>query len=151
MPEYRVNQIEDVLRNLHESVDGLQGTVVVSLDGFVVAAHVPALIGPARHDISSEEARRGNGRRRRSQNPTDSPQVAAMAASIIALSDRVLAQLACGTIGRVLIDGSEGGIIVVPVGSDAALAVMVSHDAKLGLVMLALQRSADQVRHILAR
>ncbi len=136
MPEYRVNQIESVLRSLHDSVEGLQGTVVVSLDGFVVAAHVPGS---------------GNGRRKRSESPADSPQVAAMAASIIALSDKVLAQLARGAISRVLIDGSEGGLVVVPAGSDAALAVMVAHEAKLGLVMLALQRSAEQVRHILAR
>jgi predicted regulator of Ras-like GTPase activity (Roadblock/LC7/MglB family) len=136
MPEYRVNQIEDVLRSLHDSVEGLQGTVVVSLDGFVVAAYLP---------------QPGNGRRRRAENPADSPQVAAMAASIIALSDRVLAQLARGSISRVLIDGSQGGIVVVPAGHEAALAVMVSHEAKLGLVMLALQRSAGQVQRILAR
>jgi len=134
MPEYRVNQIEDILRSLHNSVEGLQGTVVVSLDGFVVAAHLPS----------------GNGRRR-VENSADSPQVAAMAASIIALSDRVLAQLARGSISRVLIDGSEGGIVVVPAGREAALAVMVDHSAKLGLVMLALQRSAEQVQRILAR
>jgi len=135
MPEYRVNQLEAVLRSLHESVEGLQGTVVVSLDGFVVAAHLPS----------------GNGRHKRSPSAADSPQVAAMAASIIALSDKVLAQLARGSISRVLIDGSEGGIIVVPAGAEAALAVMVGHDAKLGLVMLALQRSAEQVKRILAR
>ena len=135
MPEYRVHQIEDVLRNLHATIEGLQGSVVVSPDGFVVAAHLPS----------------GNGRRRRAANPADSPQVAAMAAAIIALSDKVLTQLARGSISRVLIDGSEGGIVVVPAGADAALAVMVSHDAKLGLVMLALQRSAEQVRRILAR
>jgi len=135
MPEYRVNQLEAVLRALHESVEGLQGTVVVSLDGFVVAAHLPS----------------GNGRRKGASGAADSPQVAAMAASIIAISDKVLAQLARGTISRVLIDGSEGGIIVVPAGAEAALAVMVSHDAKLGLVMLVLQRSAEQVKRILAR
>jgi len=135
MPEYRVNLIEDVLRSLHDSVDGLQGTVVVSTDGFVVASYLPS----------------SNGRRRRSENPADSPQVAAMAASIVAISDKVLTQLRRGSISRVLIDGSEGGIVVVPAGADAALAVMVSHTAKLGIVMLALQRSAEQVRHILAR
>lgn len=135
MPEYRVNQIEDVLRNLHQTVEGLQGTVVVSLDGFVVAAHLPS----------------GNGRRRRTENLVDSPQVAAMAASIIAISDKVLAQLARGTINRVLIDGSEGGIVVMPAGGEAALAAMVGQNAKLGIVMLALRRSADQVQRILAR
>lgn len=133
MPEYRVNLIEDVLRTLHQSVEGLQGTVVVSTDGFVVAAYLPP----------------DNGRQHR--NPADSPQVAAMAASIIALGDKVLAQLQRGTINRILLDGTEGGIVVVPVGDEAALAAMVGHDAKLGLVMLALRRSAEQVRQILSR
>jgi len=135
MPEYRLNQIEDVLRSLHESVEGLQGTVVISLDGFVVASHVPS----------------ANGRRRRGESQTDSPQVAAMAASIVAISDKVLAQLQRGVMHRVLIDGSDGGIVVVPAGPDAAIAVMVEHEAKLGLVMLALQRSAEQVKRILTR
>ena len=135
MPEYRVNLIEDVLRGLHESVDGLQGTVVVSNDGFVVAAYIPY----------------EGGRRERSRNAADSPQVAAMAASIVALGDKVLAQLQRGAINRILLDGTEGGILVMPVGDEAALAVMVAHDAKLGLVMLALRRSAEQVRHLLAR
>jgi predicted regulator of Ras-like GTPase activity (Roadblock/LC7/MglB family) len=134
MPEYRVNLIEDVLRNLHKSVEGLQGSVVVSTDGFVVAAHVPS----------------DSGRRDRERS-ADSPQVAAMAASIVALSDKVLSQLRRGSVHRVLLDGSEGGIVVVPVGDEAALAAMVSREAKLGLVMLALSRSADQVRQILAR
>ena len=135
MPEYRVNQIEDVLRGLHQTVEGLQATVVISLDGFVVAAHVPS----------------SNGRRKRADSAADSPQVAAMAASIVAISDKVLAQLQRGEMSRVLIDGSDGGIVVVPAGRDAAMAAMVAHEAKLGLVMLALHRAADQVKRILAR
>jgi predicted regulator of Ras-like GTPase activity (Roadblock/LC7/MglB family) len=133
MPEYRINQIEDALRELHRDVSGLQASVVVSLDGFVVAAHVPD----------------GNSRRR-ATGAADSPQVAAMAASIIALSDRVLAQLQRGAISRILIDGTEGGTVVIPAGRDAALAAMINADAKLGLVMLALRRSAAQVSHILS-
>ena len=135
MPEYRVNLIEDVLRSLHTSVDGLQATVVVSIDGFVVASYVP-------HD---------NGHRKRADQSADSPQVAAMAASLIALSDKVLTQLARGSISRILIDGSDGAIVVVPIGDEAALAAMVGSEAKLGIVMLALRRSAEQVRRILTR
>jgi predicted regulator of Ras-like GTPase activity (Roadblock/LC7/MglB family) len=133
MPEYRIDQIEEALRALHREVSGLQASVVVSLEGFVVAAHVPD----------------GNGRRRPT-GAADSPQVAAMAASLIALSDRVLAQLKRGAISRILIDGTEGGMIVVPAGRDAALTAMINSDAKLGLVMLALRRSAAQVSHILS-
>ena len=135
MPEYRVNLIEDVLRTLHQSVDGLEGSVIISTDGFIVAAHVPAETGAGRQSKSS----------------ADSPQVAAMAASIVALGDKVLAQLERGLVNRVLLDGTEGSMVVVPVGERAALAAMVGQGAKLGLVLLALRRTAEQVGHILAR
>ena len=131
MPEYRVNQIEEILRALHKSANGLHGTVVVSIEGFVVAAYS------------------GDGRSR-TANPVDSPQIAAMAASLIALSERVLGRLARGEIDRILLDGTHGGIIVVPAGAEAALAVMVSKDAKLGLVMYEVRRAADHVERVLA-
>ena len=132
MTEYRVQVLEDILRRLHKSVDGLYGTVVVSVEGFVVAAYS------------------GEGRSRTS-NPVDSPQIAAMAAAIIALGERGLGRLARGEIDRVLLDGTEGGIIVVPAGPEAALAAMVNKDAKLGLVMYELRRSAREVYKVLVR
>jgi hypothetical protein len=132
MAEYRVQVLEDILRRLHESVDGLHGTVVVSIEGFVVAAYS------------------GEGRLRTS-NPIDSPQIAAMAAAIIALGERVLSRLARGEINRILLDGTEGGIIVVPAGPEAALAAMVNKDAKLGLVMHELRRSSHEVHKVLVR
>ena len=132
MPEYRVQILEDILRRMHKSVDGVHGTVVVSIEGFVVAAYSGE--GRARHN-----------------NPVDSPQIAAMAAAIIALGERVLGRLARGEIDRILLDGTEGGIIVVPAGPDAALATMVSKDAKLGLVMYELRRSSREVYKVLVR
>ncbi|HZY43335.1 MAG TPA: roadblock/LC7 domain-containing protein [Anaerolineae bacterium] len=131
MPEYRVHQIEEVLRRLHKTVEGLRGTVVVSIEGFVVAAYS------------------GDGRLR-TDNPVDSPQIAAMAASIIALGERVLGRLSRGEIDRILLDGTQGGIVVVPAGREVALAVMVSKDAKLGLVMYEVRRAAEQVLKVLA-
>lgn len=132
MAEYRVQLLEEILQQLHTTVSGLSGTVVVSTEGFVVAAYA------------------GDGRSRL-ENPVDSPQVAAMAASIIALGERVLGRLSRGEIDRILLDGSAGGIVVVPAGSEAALAAMVSKDAKLGLVMYEVRRAAKEVEKILSR
>jgi uncharacterized protein len=132
MAEYRVQVLEGILRRLHKGVDGLHSTVVVSIEGFVVAAYS------------------GEGRARTS-NPIDSPQVAAMAAAIIALGERVLGRLARGELDRILLDGTEGGIIVVSAGPEAALAAMVNKDAKLGLVMYELRRSAREVHKVLER
>ncbi len=130
MPGYRVQLLEDVLIRLHSNVGGLQGAVVVSTEGFVVAAYA------------------GDGRTR-SRTAVDSPQVAAMAAAIIALGERVLERLSRGEIDRILLDGTAGGIVVVPSGRDAALATMVSKDAKLGLVMYEVRRAANEVEKIL--
>ena len=132
MAEYRVQVLEGILRRLHESVDGLNGTVVVSIEGFVVAAY------------SGESHSRAS-------NPVDSPQIAAMAAAILALGERVLGRLARGEIDRILLDGTGGGIVVVPAGPEAAVATMVNKDAKLGLVMLELRRSAREVYKVLVR
>ncbi len=132
MAEYRVQVLEGILRRLHNSIDGLNGTVVVSTEGFVVAAYS------------------GEGRARTS-NPIDSPQIAAMAAAIIALGERVLGRLARGELDRILLDGTEGGIIVVSAGPEAALATMVNKDAKLGRVMYELRRSAREVHKVLVR
>ena len=131
MPEYRVHQIEQILRELHKSASGLHGTVVVSIEGFVVASYS------------------GDGRSR-AANPVDSPQIAAMSASLLALSERVLGRLARGEIDRILLDGTQGAIVVVPAGAEAALAVMVAKNAKLGLVMFEVRRAANQVRRVLA-
>src|SRR5512136_1307152 len=117
---------------MHKSVDGVHGTVVVSIEGFVVAAYS----GDGRSHVT---------------NPVDSPQIAAMAAAIIALGERVLGRLSSGEVDRILLDGTEGGIIVVPAGPEAALAAMVNKDAKLGLVMHELQRSSREVHKVLVR
>jgi hypothetical protein len=133
MPEYRVEVLEEILSRLHKTVSGLHGTVVVSIEGFVVASYS------------------GDGRTRNSNsNPVDSPQVAAMSAAMIALAERVLGRLSRGEIDRILLDGTEGGIVVVPAGAEAALATMVGKEAKLGLVMHELRRAADEVHKVLA-
>jgi len=130
MAEYRVQLLENILQQLHTSVGGLHGTVVVSTEGFVMAAYA------------------GDGRSRL-ENPVDSPQIAAMAASIIALGERVLDRLTRGEIDRILLDGTMGGIVVVPAGREAALAAMVSKEAKLGLVMHEVRRAANEVEQVL--
>lgn len=130
MAEYRVQLLENILQQLHTRVGGLHGAVVVSTEGFVVAAYA------------------GDGRTR-IENPVDSPQIAAMAASIIALGERVLDRLTRGEIDRILLDGTMGGIVVVPAGREAALAAMVGKEAKLGLVMHEVRRAANEIEEIL--
>ncbi len=128
---YRTDLLEAALKDMCAKLEGVQGAVIVSIEGFVVAAYTP-------HEGDMDE-----------EGPTSSPQVAAMAATLIALGDRTLSRLAQGNMLRLLIEGSDGGMLVVPANKRASIAVMVGRDAKMGLALYALQRSAKHISDIL--
>jgi hypothetical protein len=128
--------LERELKKLQDELgSGVQGAVVVSIEGLVIAAYPPG----EEHAETIES------------NPTDSPQVAAMAATLVAISEKVLLRLSRGDIDRLLIEGDDGALVVVPAGNEAALAVLVNKDVKMGITLLALKRAARQVATILAR
>lgn len=136
MPQiYRVDLLERELQKMHEELNGVQGAVVVSIEGLVIAAYPPG----EEHRESAED------------NPTDSPQVAAMAATLVAISEKVLLRLARGEIDRLLIEGDDGALVVVPAGSEAALAALVTKEVKMGITLLSLKRTAKKIAEILAR
>ncbi|MCB0153666.1 MAG: roadblock/LC7 domain-containing protein [Anaerolineae bacterium] len=128
---YKTDLLEIALQELCSKLEGIQGAVIVSVEGFVVAAYTP-------HEGEMDE-----------EGPTSSPQVAAMAATLIALGERTLARLAQGEMIRLLIEGNDGGMIVVPADKRASVAVMVDREAKMGLVLYALQQSAHAISAIL--
>jgi len=128
---YRTDLLEEALKNMCSKLEGVQGAVIVSIEGFVVAAYTP-------HEGEMDE-----------EGPTSSPQVAAMAATLIALGERTLSRLAQGNMMRLLIEGNDGGMLVVPANKRASVAIMVGRDAKIGLALYALQRSAQTISSIL--
>jgi predicted regulator of Ras-like GTPase activity (Roadblock/LC7/MglB family) len=128
---YRTDLLEEALKEFCDRLDGVQGAVIVSIEGFVVAAYTSG------EEDSDEEG------------PTSSPQVAAMSATLIALGERTLARLAQGEMIRLLVEGNNGGMLVVPVNRRASVAAMVSKEAKMGLVLYALQQSTKKISSIL--
>ncbi len=127
--EYRSETLERTLRTLHTAVPGIIASVVVNIDGLLVAAY----------PLGDED---------NPQNPTSSPQVAAMAATLIGLAERTLIRLAQGNLERLLMEGEEGVMVVYPAGR-AALAVLVSKDVKMGMVLYAAARARNDVMKIL--
>ena len=128
---YKTDLLEDALKELCYKLEGVQGAVIVSIEGFVVAAYAP-------RDSDMDK-----------EGPTSSPQVAAMAATLIALGERTLSRLAQGEMLRLLIEGNDGGMLVVPANKRASVAVMVGKEAKMGLVLYALQQGAKSISAIL--
>ncbi len=129
---YKTDLLEGALKELCSKLEGVQGAVIVSIEGFVVAAY-----SPLETEMDEEDS------------PTSSPQVAAMAATLIALGERTLSRLAQGEMIRLLIEGNDGGMLVVPANRRSSVAVMVGREAKMGLVLYALQQSAKKISHIL--
>jgi uncharacterized protein len=130
-PVYRTDLLEAALAHLCASLENVHGAVIVSIEGFVVAAYSAA-------EFEYDE-----------DGPTSSPQIAAMAATLIALGERTLSRLAQGEMCRLLIEGSQGGMLVVPASQRAAVAIMMNQGAKVGLAFYALQRSAKSIAEIL--
>jgi predicted regulator of Ras-like GTPase activity (Roadblock/LC7/MglB family) len=128
--EYRSEILERTLRTLHAAVPGIIASVIVNIDGLLVSAYPPG------NDDNYVE------------NPTSSPQVAAMAATLIGLAERTLGRLAQGELERLLMEGEEGVMVVYPAGR-AALAVLVAKDTKMGNVLYAAARARDDVIKIL--
>lgn len=126
----RSESLERTLKTLHVAVDGVKASVIVNVDGLLVAAFPP-----------------GNEDNPH-QNPTSSPQVAAMSATLIGLAERTLGRLAQGDMQRLLIEGEDGVMIVFPAGR-ASLAVLAEKDARLSHVLYAAKRAAAEVIRIL--
>ena len=128
---YRMDLLQNALASLSDSLEGVRAAVIVSIEGFVVASYPPG-----------DESFAAGG-------PTSSSQVAAMAATLVALAERTLARLEQGGIERMLVEGRDGIMIVVPVSDSAAIAVLLEKGAKLGVALHAGQFAAQRIRHIL--
>ncbi|HLV35767.1 MAG TPA: roadblock/LC7 domain-containing protein [Spirillospora sp.] len=129
--EYRDKKLESTLKQLHVAVEGVRASVVVNIDGLLVSAFPPG----------DEENPH--------ENPTSSPQVAAMSATLIGLADRTLKRLAQGELQRLLIEAEGGTMVVYPAGDRASLAVLVQKDAHLAHVLFAVRKAAGDVATIL--
>ncbi|MEO8610081.1 MAG: roadblock/LC7 domain-containing protein [Chloroflexota bacterium] len=126
----REERLEYTLKILHGAVEGIKATVIVNIDGLLVAAFPPG----------DEENPH--------ENPTSSPQVAAMSATLIGLAERTLGRLAQGELERLLMEGEEGVMVVYPAGR-ASLAVLAEKDARLSHILGATKKAAADVAQIL--
>jgi len=74
----------------------------------------------------------------RSRSKVDAGKLAAMSSSLVALGRTMLRELDAGELGHVLVDGSEGKLVLSSVtgsGGLLILAVLAERDARLGLVL----------------
>jgi predicted regulator of Ras-like GTPase activity (Roadblock/LC7/MglB family) len=128
--QFRSEALEAELKKLHIIVQGVKSSVIVNNDGLLVAAY----------PVDDEDNPHNN--------PTSSPQVAAMSATLIGLAEKTLGRLAQGDLERLLMEAEEGTMVVYPAGR-ASVAVLVAKEAHMGQVLYATKRTADEVERIL--
>jgi predicted regulator of Ras-like GTPase activity (Roadblock/LC7/MglB family) len=128
--EYRSEALQRTLAELHREAPAVRGSAVITEDGLVIAAWPPGWDGDI-HD------------------PIGGDNVAAMAAVAAGLAERTLSRLAQGELQRLLMEGSHGTLAVVPASHDAALALLVEKDARLGVVLHLARLTVEKITHIL--
>ena len=129
--EDRGGALQAALRRLGLVVEGVKTSVIVSDEGFAIAAY------PGEHERSA------------SDDPLNAPHVAAVAATLAALAERSLDRLAQGEMGRLLLEGEAGTLLSFPAG-DVSLALLVEKDASMAHVLFAAQKTVAEIDAILA-
>jgi predicted regulator of Ras-like GTPase activity (Roadblock/LC7/MglB family) len=118
----RTEALDSILRDLQGASADIEATAVVSADGLVIASALPAGV---------EEDR-----------------VAAMSAAMLSLGERTAEELGRGSLDQVFIKGAEGYVILMSAGRDAVLTALAREDAKLGLIFLDMQRTAEEIGQV---
>ena len=119
----------DLSDRLSEAVDELsrlpdiKSAAVVRRDGFVITHTLPNYVDPR--------------------------TVAAMTAAIVGTSEMAAAQLDQGHFARAIIESENGKLLSMGAGDEALLVTIVHHDANLGLVLWAMERTAKRVIQII--
>ncbi len=123
MAKSRADLMVDRLRDLQASTSDVEASAVVSVDGLIIASALPSNV---------EEDR-----------------VSAMSAAMLSLGERIAGELGRGALNQVYIKGKQGYILLMSVGEDAVLTVMAREGAKLGLVMLDMNRAVEDLNTFL--
>jgi predicted regulator of Ras-like GTPase activity (Roadblock/LC7/MglB family) len=72
-----------------------------------------------------------------------------MSAAMLSLGDRIAGELGRGALNQVFVKGDQGYVILMSVGEDAVLTVLAHQEAKLGLVLLDMRRTAGDLAALL--
>ena len=103
-----------LLQHFVSATSDIQGAVLVTSDGLPMTTALPTRF--------------------------DEERVAAMAAAILSLGERISSELARGLTNRVIVEGEDGYALFTSCSDDLALLVLANHAAKLGVLMFEIKR-----------
>jgi predicted regulator of Ras-like GTPase activity (Roadblock/LC7/MglB family) len=115
----RIQLMVDRLRELQASSPDTEASAVVSVDGLSIASALP-------HGVEED-------------------RVSAMSAAMLSLGERIATELGRGSLEQVYIKGEKGYVILMSVGQEAVLTALARGQAKLGLILLDMRRTAEDL------
>ena len=111
------------LRTLRTSTPEIIGAVVVNMDGFVVSSVIPSEV--------------------------DDELIGGMAAAVIGVGERIATDLMRAQMEQVYIRSPKGYVIINSINEQSALVLLVTRDAKLGLIFLELRRVVEELNRVI--
>ena len=117
------DQLDAVLSEFERNVPHVDATAVISTDGLVIASRLPAQV---------EEDR-----------------VGAMGAAILSISTRSGDELDRGNMVRVLIEGTNGYLLLRSIGDVAILVALSDKNVRLGMLFYECKQCVEKLREIL--
>ena len=119
----RTDEMVMRLLNLQASTADIEASAVVSVDGLIMASALP-------RDVEED-------------------RVSAMSAAMLSLGERIAIELGRGTLDQVFIRGEQGYVLLMSVGTEAVLTALARKEAKLGLVLLDMRRTAAELSRLI--
>lgn len=116
-------KITEILRGLRVASPDIFGAAVVNIDGFIVASVAPSEV--------------------------DEELVAGMSAALLGAGERISSQLMRAPLTQIYVKSPKGYVILNAVGEEAVLVLLVTAEAKLGLIFLELRRMIPELAKVL--
>ncbi|MCX7991145.1 MAG: roadblock/LC7 domain-containing protein [Proteobacteria bacterium] len=119
----RIDELNKALQGLLSSSGDIEGSAIVSEDGLIIASAL--------------------------QQGIEEGRVAAMSSAMLSIGDRIGLELKRGKLEQIFVKGEFGFIVLMHAGAHAVLVALARKEAKLGLLFLDMQRTAEEVKKIL--
>jgi len=115
--------VGEQLRGLRTSTPEIVGAVVVTMDGFVVSSVVPAEV--------------------------DDELIGGMSAALLGVGERIAHDLMRAQMEQTYIRSPKGYVIINAISDDSALVLLVTREAKLGLIFLEIKRAVGELERLI--
>lgn len=117
------SKLRSILRKLNTVSDSIEASAVISGDGLVKASMLGDDIDPDRFG--------------------------AMCATLLALAKRAATETARGDLKLVLIEGTQGTMLIVQIGEKGVLAIAAKAKSNLGMIFLEARKTAAEIALII--